>query len=295
MLTRKFGREVINYYAGSPLNRVSFLRTNVSFLSAALAHRTARFLLVDNLAPLARNPGELEWVGWEDVSGLCGEEVFGEEKTVVEKYDARVTRPVVLFLGLDERDVGDCGWGGRKEDAAEAKGEWEGFVHGEYKGQPYFAVDITPKGSIEAEAKRVVERMKERGLVWLAGRTAGGLGAGEGVFFFSILPLRILASSPNQRHLSLSISKPKRVLRRKTTANSPPQLPYPPRHAPSSIGTPATPSAPPAATRPSLSKPVRSASAPQPTSPSLPPTRAPTAQPATASRISASRARILRS
>lgn len=38
MLSRKFGKEVANYFSGSPLNRLAFLRADNVFLSKALKH-----------------------------------------------------------------------------------------------------------------------------------------------------------------------------------------------------------------------------------------------------------------
>ena len=64
MLTRKFGREVANYFSGSPLNRVSFLRTNYGFLAAAFAHPTTRILPMNGLA-WPRWPGtRRSWRTW---------------------------------------------------------------------------------------------------------------------------------------------------------------------------------------------------------------------------------------
>ncbi|KAA6413234.1 MAG: NADH pyrophosphatase [Lasallia pustulata] len=59
MLTRKFGKEVANYFSGSPLNRVSFLRTDQPFLSAALQHPSTTFLLFNDLSPLTLSPTRL--------------------------------------------------------------------------------------------------------------------------------------------------------------------------------------------------------------------------------------------
>jgi NAD+ diphosphatase len=81
---------------------------------------------------------------------------------MVKEYRSDVTLPLVLFLGLDE---------GRKD----------GFEHGIYKGSPYFAVDITPKGTIKEQAEGVIEAMKARGLTFLEGRTAMSLSAPEGM------------------------------------------------------------------------------------------------------------------
>jgi NAD+ diphosphatase len=68
---------------------------------------------------------------------------------------------LVLFLGLDER-------------------KHDGFEHGIYKGKPYFAVDVTPKGSIVKEATGVIEAMKAKGLQFMEGRMHMSMNAPEG-------------------------------------------------------------------------------------------------------------------
>ena len=42
-LTLKHGRETANYFSGSPLNRLSFLRASTPFLQSAFSHPRARF------------------------------------------------------------------------------------------------------------------------------------------------------------------------------------------------------------------------------------------------------------
>ena len=91
LLTRKFGRETANYFSGSPLNRVSFLRTDYGFLSAAFAHASASFLLLDNLSPLARDPANLAYVGTADVAPLTGPRPFAaSEDEQVRAYNSEL-------------------------------------------------------------------------------------------------------------------------------------------------------------------------------------------------------------
>jgi NAD+ diphosphatase len=162
MLSRKFGREVANYFSGSPLNRVSFLRGNHEFISKALVHPTTSFMLFNDLAPLAQDPTELAYAKHEDIKPLIGENPFEKtEEQMIKEYNSAVTLPLVLFLGLDER----------KKD---------GFEHGIYKGTPFFAVDITPRGTIEKEATGVIEAMKAKGLTFIEGRMHTSLNAPEG-------------------------------------------------------------------------------------------------------------------
>lgn len=163
MLSRKFGREIANYFSGSPLNRVSFLRSDHSFISSALTHSSTQFLLFNNLNPLTKDPSKLAYASYKDVVPLIGENPFEKtEEEMVKEYRSDVTVPLVLFLGLDERSKG-------------------GFKHGIYEGSPYFAVDVTPKGTVEKKAEELVEAMKAKGLTFAEARMHMSLNAPEGI------------------------------------------------------------------------------------------------------------------
>lgn len=162
MLSRKFGREVANYFSGSPLNRVSFLRTDHAFISAALIHPTTSFLLLHDLAPLAKDPTQLAYVTHEEVKPLIGDNPFEKtEEQMIKEYNSSITLPLVLFLGLDERNK-------------------DGFQHGTHTGKPYFAVDVTPRGTVAKEASAIIEAMKAKGLQFVEGRMHMSLNAPEG-------------------------------------------------------------------------------------------------------------------
>jgi NAD+ diphosphatase len=162
MLSRKFGREVANYFAGSPLNRVSFLRADHDFLSSAFSHPTASFLLLDNLSPLTKNESTLAYVGKSAIEALTGPEPFKKtEDELIKNFNSNVTLPVVLFLGIDEKKT-------------------TGFEYREYKGAPYFAIDVTPKGSITETAKSVIEAVKATGVSFLDSPRPMTLNAPEG-------------------------------------------------------------------------------------------------------------------
>lgn len=162
MLSRKFGREVANYFSGSPLNRVSFLRANHDFITKALVHPSTSFLLFNDLAPLAKDPTQLAYVKHNDVKPLIGENPFEKsEEDMIKGYNSQITLPLVLFLGLDEK----------KKD---------GFEHGIYHGRPYFAVDVTPRGTVEKQANGVIEAAKSTGSTFIEGRMHMTLNAPEG-------------------------------------------------------------------------------------------------------------------
>ncbi|TGO11711.1 hypothetical protein BTUL_0103g00080 [Botrytis tulipae] len=167
MLSRKFGREVANYFSGSPLNRVSFLRANHDFISSAFTHPATNFLLLNNLAPLTKDPSHLAYSSHSDITGLTGQNPFEkDEETMIKEFNSSKTLPLVLFLGLDERSK-----------------DKEGFKHGIYSGIPYFAIDVTPKGTYENEANSVVKAMQEKGLVFQEGRILMSLDAQEAAIF----------------------------------------------------------------------------------------------------------------
>lgn len=162
MLTRRFGREVANYFSGSPLNRVSFLRTDHDFLSSAFKHPTASFLLLENLSPLAKDATKLEFVGRSSIESLTGPDPFKTtEQELIKAFNSDVTTPVILFLGIDEKKT-------------------TGFEYREYKGAPYFAVDVTPKGSVTEAANSVIEAAKATGASFLANPRNVTLKAAEG-------------------------------------------------------------------------------------------------------------------
>lgn len=166
MLTRKFGREVANYFSGSPLNRVSFLRSNHSFISSAFTHPSTNFLLLHELAPLCDGPSKLAYVKHADIRNLVGENPYEKsEEEMIKAYNSSVTIPQLLFLGLDER----------------VKEEQGGFTHGIYSGRPYFALDVTPKGSVKGEAEQLVEGLKAKKLEFIAARVNMSLDAPDGM------------------------------------------------------------------------------------------------------------------
>ena len=66
-LGRKFGKEVVNYFGSSPLNRVSFLREDHDFIAGAFDHPSTKFLAFKNLSPLIDSPTEIHYLKYEDI------------------------------------------------------------------------------------------------------------------------------------------------------------------------------------------------------------------------------------
>lgn len=236
-----------NTFQGSPLNRVSFLRADHTFLSQAFRHPSTTFLLFQNQEPLLKSSSELALVKYADVQPVTGEDPFSRtEEDTIAQYNSSVYLPQIVFLGLDEKK--------------------EGLVYKEhYKGQPWFAVDVTPKESVKEAAEKLIERKKSEGLEFSKGRMNMNLPAQSGK----------LTLKPLHAHILNDL-----------------QPPSTPKPATSSTGTPATPSAPPAATKRSPPTPASNAPVPPKTSPQPSPTTATAlpAPPEPASRTSASHA-----
>ena len=146
------------------MNRVSFLRPDHAFLSQALKHPSATFVLFNKLEPLVKSPSELARATFDDVKGVIGDDPFGRtEDDRIAQYNSSLYLPQIVFLGLDERK--------------------EGFVYKEYyKGQPWFAVDVTPTESVKEAAEKLVEKIKGEGLDFSKGRMHLSLPAEEGMF-----------------------------------------------------------------------------------------------------------------
>ncbi|PSN74766.1 hypothetical protein BS50DRAFT_511968 [Corynespora cassiicola Philippines] len=165
MLSRKFGKEVANYFSGSPLNRVSFLRQDHVFLSQALKYPSTSFLLFNKLEPLLKSPTELAYAHYNDVKSIIGEDPFSKsEEDLIKEYNSETYIPQIVFLGLDERK--------------------EGFAYKEhYKGQPYFALDVTPKASVTEAAEKLIKDVQDKGLHFSKGRIHMSLPAQEAAIY----------------------------------------------------------------------------------------------------------------
>lgn len=172
MLSRRFGREVANYFSGSPLNRVSFLRTDHVFLRRAFAHPSATFLLLESLAPLtaASDGSRLAYATGAEVQPLTGADPFAKtEEEMIRDFNSEETRPAILFLGVD-----DQGRLPHRDDGGSP------FEYKKYRGSPYFAVDVTPRGSTADAANGVIAAVEAKGLSFFREPRHMGLGAAEG-------------------------------------------------------------------------------------------------------------------
>lgn len=148
---------------GSPLNRVSFLRPDHAFLSQAIRHPSTKVLLFNKLEPLVNSPTSITTASFSDVASIVGEDPFSKpEAETISNYNSSVYIPQIIFLGLDERS--------------------EGLVYKEhYKGVPWFAVDVTPKGSVSEECEKLIKKVTVDGKEFSKGRMHLNLPAQEGV------------------------------------------------------------------------------------------------------------------
>lgn len=151
MLTKRFGKEVINYYAGSSLNRYSFLRADYAFLRKAATSPTARYITLKNLDALVVSKSDLAFFTFDDVKPLIGSEAFSlSEDDSIKTYDSTHANPLVLFLGMLEDNE-------TKGDIISSTG------HGDIKGHPYFAVDITPKAPFAEKVEAFIKSQEAKG------------------------------------------------------------------------------------------------------------------------------------
>ncbi|KAK4210953.1 NUDIX hydrolase domain-like protein [Rhypophila decipiens] len=167
LLSQKFGRETANYFSGSPLNRVSFLRGERDFLRAAFSHPSARFLLLKNLAPLVQkdDSSQLAFVSLREVEALTGNDPFEKsEEDMIREYDSsRRPGPVILFLGVDDRALLHPGMLSSKAAGLETQKEEEVFSWKDFRGAPYFAVDVSPRDGEDEAAEQVIRGVTTEG------------------------------------------------------------------------------------------------------------------------------------
>ncbi|KAK9474121.1 NUDIX hydrolase domain-like protein [Dipodascopsis tothii] len=137
-LSARYGPGETNYFAGSPLNRVGFLRDDHEFLALALTHASARFVPLFKFDP-AIGAGALLFLTYADVEPLVGNPYAVSEAAAAAAFDSDAETPTLVFLGLDEAAPG--------------------IAHRGYAGQPYFAVDITPTQPARAAAADAVHAL----------------------------------------------------------------------------------------------------------------------------------------
>lgn len=237
MLSRKFGKEVANYFSGNPLNRVGFLREKHDFLDQALKHPSTSFLPCNNLQPLVKTgykTGDyLQFVKYDEIKPIIGDGPYDlTEKEVLARYNSEQYIPQMIFLGIDEKDKQGLTYQGKNE----------------YTGAPYFAIDVTPKAGVKDACEKLIKNLEERGLSFAPGRV------------MEIDATHGKSAQYSQYRHAYGILTPRKP-------------PCTPKRACYSTGTSATPTAAPAATPPCPSTGASSAPAPPKTSPRRPASR----------------------
>lgn len=123
-------------------------------------------MLLNNLAPLTRSPAELYTARYDEVRRLVAPDFFDRsEEDMIKNFDSRKTNPNLIFLGLDESN---------KEN---------GMAWKTYTGTPFFALDVTPRGSEaqQSAAKDVVSALEEQGLSFFQTRVISTFTPEEGM------------------------------------------------------------------------------------------------------------------
>ncbi|GAA6014927.1 hypothetical protein JCM8202_004820 [Rhodotorula sphaerocarpa] len=162
-----------NYYAGNPLNRLSYLRSSPSFLSSALASPKAVFLALDSLQPLCKvdqdGARRLHTLKWDDVKDYIGraEDVFrgvdGKKDDEVpqlavlgreaarfgkakvgelspeQKREYFLNQPALVFLGVDERSAPESA----KSLPLSKPDENSTLESHSPHGEPFWAIDVS--------------------------------------------------------------------------------------------------------------------------------------------------------
>jgi NAD+ diphosphatase len=165
LLSRKFGREVVNYFSGSPLNRVSFLRGDHKFLSEAFSHESTKFLLLKDLGPLTVNPSKLAYVSTKDITTLFPTNPYSTtEEEQLKSFNPSQQTPSLVFLGLDER-------------TPTIK------LHDRHPGHSIFAIDITPRPPYEEAASAIATQFTSQGQAFIPNRMHLTLDAADAAIY----------------------------------------------------------------------------------------------------------------
>ena len=71
-----------------------------------------------------------------------------------EQYNSQETVPQMIFLGIDESDKEGLDYQGKNR----------------YIGAPYFALDVSPKGSVKQACEDLIAKVEKDGVVFGKGR-----------------------------------------------------------------------------------------------------------------------------
>ncbi len=147
----------VNFLGGSPLNRLSWLRSSTPFLNAVLASKETKWILFQNGQPLVSVQGavkerSLTKLSTTDIKHFLGPDpIFGQGKELGQTFEDEVTPPVleasrihgpaIVFLGLHEPE-------GVEVKSALPSSEFSAktdpkLAAANIQGIPYFALDVS--------------------------------------------------------------------------------------------------------------------------------------------------------
>lgn len=143
----------VNFFGGSPLNRLSWLRTSEHFLNAIATSPTTRWILFKAGQPLFVSDPETKTrsvarLTTADVRSLLGTEPFfaqgkndgdAAERGVPVLESARLRGPGVVFLGLHEPESASHAL---PSSDFNAKADTEAVIS-KIQGTPYFSLDVS--------------------------------------------------------------------------------------------------------------------------------------------------------
>jgi NAD+ diphosphatase len=116
-----------------------------------------------NLSPLVKTPSEIAYASWNDLKSMVPKNPYEKtEEELIREFNSSTSTPQLVFLGLDES-------------------KRNGLKYKNYTGAPQFAVDATPRGSYEEEAKNIIAGLEKRGLTFVEGMRAMNFPAGTGM------------------------------------------------------------------------------------------------------------------
>jgi NAD+ diphosphatase len=128
---------------------------------------------MNKLAPLVQaDIANLAFATTADVVPLTGADPFAKtEDELIKEFDSTKTQLLILFLGVDEHSrLPPTGNGAPK------------FEYKNYKGSPYFAVDVTPRGTLTEAATALISSMQGKGFSFFDSPRHMALQAGQGAW-----------------------------------------------------------------------------------------------------------------
>ncbi|KAJ9417457.1 NUDIX hydrolase domain-like protein [Fusarium oxysporum] len=135
--------------SGPGLPEIAALQTDDSMLTRRFGKEV--ILALHDLNPLVVDKKTPAYLTFKDVEPLIGPDHFTlTEDEAIQSFNSAETRPLVVFIGMLEE--------GNEKDSISSSD------HGDIKGHPYFAIDITPKGNHAEKATQFLEEQEKKGL-----------------------------------------------------------------------------------------------------------------------------------